>query len=274
MGFAFGSVVRCCSSFLVRAKVVLYYNDVYEVILPPSHRFPMNKYKLVREGYALQLSWSRHRRLHQIITSLRVRLQRDVKGFDDGVSVQFLVSPMSTKLELETTHCPLYIERFFMGMSSGHCLAYRFVAFSMGTPQILPLHFYSYLAGNLSINENRQIGFPWSEAGVRRSISSVGEERSWEPMSSASTATYCFRCCQNQEALLRRWGRFVVRRILSLVILRGVHTMLSEVLILFGLVMQPFPPAFCMLGLHKEYVGLGEEGIFRGTQNKDGSWSS
>ena len=56
IGIAFGSVVRCCSSVLVRTKVALYYNDVYEVVLPPTHRFPMNKYKLVREGYALQLS--------------------------------------------------------------------------------------------------------------------------------------------------------------------------------------------------------------------------
>ena len=28
----------------------IYYNDVYEVDLPPGHRFPMAKYRIVREG--------------------------------------------------------------------------------------------------------------------------------------------------------------------------------------------------------------------------------
>jgi hypothetical protein len=48
-----GSIVRCCSSSsaAVRTKVVLFYNDVYEVILPKVHGFPMAKYRLVREGY-------------------------------------------------------------------------------------------------------------------------------------------------------------------------------------------------------------------------------
>jgi hypothetical protein len=29
---------------------VIYYNDVYEVDLPPGHRFPMEKYRIVREA--------------------------------------------------------------------------------------------------------------------------------------------------------------------------------------------------------------------------------
>jgi hypothetical protein len=28
----------------------IYYNDVYEVDLPPGHRFPMKKYRIVREA--------------------------------------------------------------------------------------------------------------------------------------------------------------------------------------------------------------------------------
>jgi hypothetical protein len=33
----------------------LYYNDVYEVPLPPKHRFPMKKYRMVRERIQHQL---------------------------------------------------------------------------------------------------------------------------------------------------------------------------------------------------------------------------
>ena len=33
----------------------IYYNDVYEVDLPPGHRFPMAKYRIVREGVQAKL---------------------------------------------------------------------------------------------------------------------------------------------------------------------------------------------------------------------------
>ena len=56
--------------------------------------------------------------------------------------IEFHVSPMATKEELTTTHCPHYTERF--------------------------------LTGNLTPKENRKIGFPWSIAGVQRATSSVG----------------------------------------------------------------------------------------------------
>ena len=132
IGIVLGSAVRCCSSNLAKAKVVLYYNDVYEVILPPTHKFPMMKYKLVREGCAIQQLLSRCQKLLQIIPSLHFRLQRDTRGISDGVSVEYCVSPMSIRPELETTHCPEYIERFFMGTSFGCYLPYRFAVFFTG----------------------------------------------------------------------------------------------------------------------------------------------
>ena len=47
-----GTIVRYSSSgaSLPRVKVALFYNDIYEVILPTAHGFPMQKYRLVREG--------------------------------------------------------------------------------------------------------------------------------------------------------------------------------------------------------------------------------
>jgi hypothetical protein len=38
----------------------VYYNDVYEVQLPPKHRFPMKKYRLVRERIQRQILQQQH----------------------------------------------------------------------------------------------------------------------------------------------------------------------------------------------------------------------
>ena len=65
----------------------LFFNDVYEVPLPPTHRFPMEKYRLVRE-----------------------RLQAELSGRAD-----FEVSPLATAAELATTHCPDYVQRYIEG---------------------------------------------------------------------------------------------------------------------------------------------------------------
>jgi len=67
----------------------IYYNDVYEVSLPSHHRFPMNKYKIVREG-----------------------LQKELGSHPN---VSFQVSPMATRSELLSTHCPDYIDRYLSG---------------------------------------------------------------------------------------------------------------------------------------------------------------
>ena len=66
-----------------------FYNDVYRVVLGDTHRFPMEKYRLVREG--LQTIFSTEKR------------------------VIFEVSPMATKEELVTTHCRDYVERYLKG---------------------------------------------------------------------------------------------------------------------------------------------------------------
>lgn len=102
-------------------SISLFYNDVYRVDLPEGHRFPMDKYRLVREG-----------------------LQRELQLSEDeiGPRATFTVSPLASLEDLCTTHDPDYVQRYFDG---------RFTA-----------------------RENRVVGFPWSEASVRRSVSSVG----------------------------------------------------------------------------------------------------
>lgn len=82
---------RALSSNLMRKSTIvqLYYNDVYEVILPTHHRFPMIKYKLVRE-----------------------MLQKE---YATNLDVRFAVSPQATFDELSLTHCPRYVENFMQG---------------------------------------------------------------------------------------------------------------------------------------------------------------
>jgi acetoin utilization deacetylase AcuC-like enzyme len=71
----------------------IYFNDVYQVKLPPNHRFPMEKYRKVRE-----LAQSG-------IAAIR----------DDRVFCDFRVSPLATVEDLTTTHCPEYVQRYMMG---------------------------------------------------------------------------------------------------------------------------------------------------------------
>jgi acetoin utilization deacetylase AcuC-like enzyme len=68
-------------------------------------------------------------------------------GYDCWFSVvlqytEFRKSPLATTQQLSLTHDPTYISR--------------------------------YLTGNMTERENRNIGFPWSEQHVNRSLSSVG----------------------------------------------------------------------------------------------------
>jgi len=73
----------------VSPLVHFFYNDVYDVLLPPNHRFPMPKYRLVRE-----------------------KLQRE---YSFPELVLFTPSPCASEAELATTHCPNYIHRYFTG---------------------------------------------------------------------------------------------------------------------------------------------------------------
>jgi len=92
---------------------MLFYNDIFEVPLPPGHRFPMRKYR-----------------------DVRLKLQGE---FSHDL---FAASPLATREELETTHCPGYIDRF--------------------------------LSGQQTEKEIRAVGFPWSLPGTKRALSSVG----------------------------------------------------------------------------------------------------
>jgi len=97
--------------------VPLYYNDIYEVPLPQKHRFPMAKYRMVREKLQLEAA-------------------------QGALHVQFEPSPLATKEDLVTCHTDDYVSR--------------------------------YLNNQFTEKENRRVGFPWSEASVRRSLSSTG----------------------------------------------------------------------------------------------------
>lgn len=102
------------SSLSSISPITFYYNDVYEQPLSETHKFPMDKYRLVRE-----------------------QLQSQLEPF-----VKFEISPLATRDELISTHCPIYVDKF--------------------------------LSGNMTEKEIRRTGFPWSKEGVNRAISSVG----------------------------------------------------------------------------------------------------
>jgi len=74
----------------------IYYNDVYEVDLPPGHRFPMGKYRKVREAIQTKLG------------SLTEEEKRQVH-------CEFRVSPLATKEQLVTTHDDHYVHRYLTG---------------------------------------------------------------------------------------------------------------------------------------------------------------
>ena len=70
-------------------KAKFFYNDISKVVLPESHRFPMEKYRMVREG--LQEYYEADKR------------------------VEFIPSPLASPSELKTTHCPKYVDRYITG---------------------------------------------------------------------------------------------------------------------------------------------------------------
>jgi acetoin utilization deacetylase AcuC-like enzyme len=90
----------------------LFYTDQYAIDLPPEHRFPIAKYRMVRD----------------LLTA-------------DGL-FEFVAAPLAAAESVELAHDPHYVQRF--------------------------------LAGKLSTQEIRRIGFPWSEQLVRRTLASVG----------------------------------------------------------------------------------------------------
>jgi acetoin utilization deacetylase AcuC-like enzyme len=90
----------------------LFYTDQYAIDLPVGHRFPMPKYRMVRDLLSAD-RW-----------------------------FEFAVAPLASPELVELAHDPEYVRRF--------------------------------LAGTLSAQEIRRIGFPWSGQLVRRTMASVG----------------------------------------------------------------------------------------------------
>jgi acetoin utilization deacetylase AcuC-like enzyme len=96
----------------VTGAVDLYYTDHYELPLPAGHRFPKEKYRLLREA-----------------------LEGDAR-------FRFHPAPLAAAEEVKLAHEAGYVEAF--------------------------------LAGRLEAGHMRRIGFPWSEAMVRRTLASAG----------------------------------------------------------------------------------------------------
>jgi len=80
---------------LHRPYFPIYYNDIYEVPLPPNHRFPMEKYRKVRQ-----------------LVQKKVSLLHDEKKV---VQFDFSISPLASVEDLTTTHASYYIERYLKG---------------------------------------------------------------------------------------------------------------------------------------------------------------
>ena len=80
-----------------RSFFPIYYNDVYEVTLPPNHRFPMEKYRKVREKVQTTISSS------------------STIDQNSRIICDFRISPLATISELSTTHSLEYIQRFMSG---------------------------------------------------------------------------------------------------------------------------------------------------------------
>ncbi len=90
-----------------------FYTDEFVLPLPPGHRFPMEKYRILRDKLLLS-----------------------------DCSVRLSVPNAATPGQLALAHCPYYSERIE--------------------------------TGNISKDEQRDIGFPWSDRMVERSRRSVG----------------------------------------------------------------------------------------------------
>lgn len=90
-----------------------FYTDEFVLPLPAGHRFPMEKYRILRN-----------------------------KMLEGDCSINLLVPPAATPGQLALAHCPSYIQKIE--------------------------------AGDVSADEQREIGFPWSVQMVERSKRSAG----------------------------------------------------------------------------------------------------
>ena len=139
----------------------IYYNDVYEVPLPPQHRFPMKKYRQVRE------------KVQDTIAGIPEELRQNIQ-------CEFHVSPLVTKEDLITTHSLEYVNR--------------------------------YLLGDLTPEEIRNVGFPWSLEGVNRSLSSTG-----------GTVAAAISVCQARRQQMRKENEKNMKPMWSAHVAGGTH---------------------------------------------------
>ena len=93
--------------------IEVFYTDEFVLPLPPGHRFPMQKYRILRD-----------------------------KVMASNCSGTLSVPLAATAGQLALAHCPAYVARIEQG--------------------------------NVSADEQREIGFPWSTQMVERSLRSVG----------------------------------------------------------------------------------------------------
>lgn len=111
--------LRCrgvASATATSRPVLCYFADWAEVPLPPGHRFPMDKYRAVRQLLEEDSA---------LVGQLRLE-----------------PSPLASLDDVLRVHCAEYVQRV--------------------------------LNGTLSAEEQRVVGFPWSEAHVKRSLASTG----------------------------------------------------------------------------------------------------
>ena len=121
----------------------IYYNDVYEVDLPPGHRFPMAKYRIVREAVQAKVDslrgdekarvrcgeFSEQKPRIAVRCLATLATPRPHRPLPSFLCEEFRVSPLATEAQLVTTHDACYVRR--------------------------------YLTGEMTESENRNIGFPW-----------------------------------------------------------------------------------------------------------------
>ena len=90
------------NNFLFQPYYSIYYNDVYEVPLPPKHRFPMSKYKQVRERIQKQLQQLQNEKNNDNIENKST----------STIQYKMQISPLVSIQDLQTTHDERYIHRY------------------------------------------------------------------------------------------------------------------------------------------------------------------
>ena len=103
----------------------LFYNDIYQVALPPTHRFPMGKYRIVRERiqHHAQAAANVDREASLLPRTADLRTTQSSAYAANvehtsayAANIDLEASPLARSADLRTTHCPEYIRRFLCNM--------------------------------------------------------------------------------------------------------------------------------------------------------------